>query len=115
MLGDSRAAARRYDRCHRRDVEGPSAVAARPGGVHDLALDLDRHRGASHRPRQSRQLLGRLALHPQGGGEGADLGGRRRPVDDVLHRRRGLLLAQVFADHQASDRLLDGHGLPPLA
>ena len=42
VLGDSAPPRRRHDRRHGGDVEGPLAVAARPGGVHHFAVGLDR-------------------------------------------------------------------------
>ena len=92
-----------------RDVERAGGVAPGSGRIQQGAARLDGERGLAHHPRQARQLVGRLALHPQGDREGADLSGRGIARDDVLHRLGGFLFAEIDAVDQLDQCLTDSH------
>ena len=74
VLGDPEACARRGERRHRRDVDRARAVAARADDLAHLEGGLrEGPRGAQHRGGRSADLVGRLALHLQGGEKGRKL------------------------------------------
>ena len=81
---------------------------------HVGAAGADLHHLLPHHLREADQLLDGLALHPERGEERGDLGVRRRPGHDGLHRRRRLDPREVARGPRAPHRLGDdraGHGV----
>jgi hypothetical protein len=74
VLGDARVGSGRDEGAGGGDVEGLRRVTAGAAGVHEvLAGDLDARRQLAHHRRRRRDLLHRLALHPQPDQKAADL------------------------------------------
>ncbi len=100
-----------HDKGRRRaDVKGAQAVAAGADDVHqhgvaDVRTDL--HGAALHGAGAACDLVYGLALHAQGGEEGAHLGRRGLALHDLGHRAFGLLGGERAPAKELMNGLLD--------
>ena len=91
VLAHTGTGARDHEAGHGRDVERVSLPYRRAAGAHDVdrggrvLTQVERRRGAEHRPHHACHLGHRLALHTQGDDERRDLRGRRLAAQDLGH------------------------------
>ena len=108
VLADGDTGAGDDDRRHRRDVDRVGAVTAGADHVDGASAQLlaERHQfgRAEHGVEQPRQLVGGLALGPQGDDEADQLGRRGAAGEDRGHRRAGLLGAEVAPSEQLAQQ-----------
>ena len=114
VLRDRQASRRAHERRGRRDIERARAITAGAARVCDeRGRARERHRGVAQRRRCARDLLDRLALHPQRHEEAGEQRGLDGPGDDRteqavrLRAREVLAVGQAFEErvHHSSSRL----------
>ncbi len=115
VLGHRHARPGHHKGGHGGDVEGAGHVAAGAAGVHHVGPVRPHGSGAgAHGPRAAKHLAAHLALQPQPGQEGADLGPGGLPGEDVAHGALALLGGEVDSTHYLLDRVLQCfHRCPP--